>query len=102
MYERARARVYTCDFCGRTATVVPEVRGWGVPGYYLPAGWAGSYRKRGVCLCDECAEAYRDALWASRGLSEGTSGDSATESPETGEAGARGDEGGQWGDADGR
>lgn len=59
MYERARARVYVCDLCGRRVTLLPERRGYEAPGYYLPEGWTGSYRRRGCCLCKECSGAVR-------------------------------------------
>ena len=62
MYERHRARVYVCDLCGRRVTLLPERRGYGAPGYYMPEGWTGSYRRRGCCLCKKCAEAIRGAL----------------------------------------
>lgn len=62
MYEMHKARVYFCDLCGRSVTLLPERRGYGAPGYYLPEGWTGSYRKRGCCLCPECSEAFRTAL----------------------------------------
>lgn len=61
MYERHRARVYVCDICGRSVTLLPERRGYGAPGYYLPNGWTGSHRRRGCCLCPECSEALGEA-----------------------------------------
>ena len=59
MYERHRARVYYCELCDRSVTLLPERRGYGAPGYYLPDGWTGSHRRRGCCLCPECSEAVR-------------------------------------------
>ena len=98
MYEKNMARVYTCDLCGRRVTLLPERRGYGAPGYYLPAGWTGSYRRRGCCLCPACSEAYETALRAAEGASGGTSGEDATECPDSPGAGARVDEGGSAGD----
>lgn len=62
MYEMHKARVYFCDLCGRSVTLLPERRGYGASGYYLPEGWTGSHRKRGCCLCPECSKAFRTAL----------------------------------------
>ncbi|MGN9233703.1 hypothetical protein ACTM8Z_00130 [Atopobiaceae bacterium HCP3S3_D6] len=70
MYERHRARVYYCDLCGRSVTLLPERRGYGAPGYYLPEGWTGSHRRRGCCLCPECSEAVRNATEATKRLNE--------------------------------
>jgi hypothetical protein len=125
MYERHKARVYFCDLCGRSVTLLPERRGYGAPGYWLPEGWTGSYRKRGCCLCPECSEAVRaekerqerlDAAlrysvvvpWdepdmkievpgGHEGDSEAQSCECATERPDDGSAGARGAEGGPEG-----
>lgn len=119
MYERHRARTYYCDLCGRNVTLLPERRGYGAPGYYLPNGWTGSHRKRGCCLCPECSEAVRAererrerldealghsddvvASWCrtetatrdAEGDSEAPSCDGTTECPDAGYAGARGAE----------
>lgn len=89
MYERHRARTYYCDLCGRSVTLLPERRGYGAPGYYLPNGWTGSHRRRGCCLCPECSEAFRTALRANEGDSEAPSGECATERPDADPAGAR-------------
>lgn len=59
-YKKARARVYACEVCGRTVTLVPERRGYQPPRYWLPEGWLGGYRKRDVCMCPECSRAIRD------------------------------------------
>ena len=103
MYERHRARTYYCDLCGRSVTLLPERRGYGAPGYYLPEGWTGSHRRRGCCLCPECSKAVRTALRANEGDSGATSGDGTTERPDEGAAGARGAEDGpEGGGAGGR
>lgn len=120
MYERHRARVYYCDLCGRSVTLLPEWRGYETPRYWLPKGWTGSYRKRGCCLCPECSEAVRaekerqerldealrhtvtmpcgepdmkvEVLGDHEGQSEATSCDGTTERPDEGATGARGAE----------
>jgi hypothetical protein len=62
MYRKVRGRVYTCDMCGETVTLVAEPHGYGQSYYEFPRGWSGSYRKSGVCLCPRCSEAYKRAL----------------------------------------
>lgn len=58
MYESYRARVYFCDLCDRSVTLLPGRRGYDMHmSYCLPEGWTGSYMKRGCCLCPECSKA---------------------------------------------